>query len=973
MTTFRKLLLKKKKKTMKFFYHWTNILNSDIMKEYDFQKKQKRMAMITMNHEHIFFLDNSQSAYFLGSLTTQKTFYLNKTAQELFGMTVETCDYTKIFDRTNIHIEEIIQQSLKNEKATLIYDMLIRTKDDNKILVDLQLGYFNQEKDTVYLELIPQKTSLEHLTIHQVNHSLRAEAVVNMDENLSFHFCNPNFYRIFEANKPSDLEHYNNQLIGTFAEENALTGKKIFEGLASSGTYFAEVEIITLHGNKKWYALDFQKRIFHGGQEKILCYATDIDEKVRKVQEISLLNRYLSVVQKSTVDILYRVDVETNTIYHFSEFMSEHMNKNNISDYVNDFMDKNTIHPDDQELYLENFKNFYENDVLSDTPVRFSLAGRDYQWYTITAEKIYDEQGKLTDVFGALVNVNQQQELVEQFEEVNQYFTVMQELTEDILYRVNLETMTMYHLVNFDMFGLEEPTVPDFVNTFINKKLVHPDDAEKYRKFDKDWAEGLADFCKLRLIHDGNYEWYKVERKKIYNEQGKITEILGKMSNIQEEQTKVQELSTLNQFFYAMQKMDEDVVYRVDVASMTLYLYKNLPDCSLEPRVIPDYFNHFKKNQIVHPEDREKYINMVEQWFAGTIAEEDFQCSARFALVTEDYVWYDIKGKKIYDSHGNFTEIYGKLININKERNLESNYSQVNQYFSAMQELTNDKLFHINLQTKTFIHNNSNTLNYGIPLEISNFPETVIQEKIVHPDCVDQFQNDVRKLLSGEKMEYKVLALADKDTYQWFLIKGRYIFNEKGEAIEVFGKMKNIQSQIDLENKATHDQLTKVLQKVTFAEEVSKILEESPNNAHHALAIIDMDDFKSVNDNYGHQFGDFVLESFAQRIKNCIRDTDLIGRLGGDEFLVFLKGVFNGDMALNRVETMLERLIPPFSNGLYTHRLGASIGVAIIPAEGISYEDLYKNADKAVYISKNKGKNTATLYTPDLEANHLQS
>ncbi len=179
--------------------------------------------------------------------------------------------------------------------------------------------------------------------------------------------------------------------------------------------------------------------------------------------------------------------------------------------------------------------------------------------------------------------------------------------------------------------------------------------------------------------------------------------------------------------------------------------------------------------------------------------------------------------------------------------------------------------------------------------------------------------------------------------------------------------MRNIQNQLDLERKASQDLLTEVLNKIAFEEKVNEVLLEETKGVFHALVIIDMDDFKGVNDEHGHQFGDFILENFAQRMKNCIRATDFIGRLGGDEFVIFLRGVFNREMALKRVETMFDRLKNPFADGKHSHRLKVSVGIAIIPEDGITYDVLYRNADLAVYESKKQGKNVATLYSTDLD------
>lgn len=705
--------------------------------------------------------------------------------------------------------------------------------------------------------------------------------------------------------------------------------------------------------------------------KELLGSAVNIHKQKETENQLDLVNQYLSIMQESTNDILYRHDLTKDTLVLFrdfsgtgKEFLIEKASENII--------DQNIVHPEDRMLYFQaQVDAIKKEDVVSiglETPIRLNLYGESYQWYKVRGKKISDKSGSTKEVFGAFINVSHEQELENKFKEVNQYFHVMQELTDDILYRVDIQTKTMYHVVNFDILGISGSIIPNFLETFIEKQLVHPADVDIYRKFDQDWEQGGRDFCKVRLaIHNGVYEWYKIERKKIYNEQRKLVEIMGKMSNIQNEQNKVEELNALNQFFTAMQEMDRDVVYRVDVPTMTLKYNEKMKNGNWQEKVIPDYFSTFQKDGTVHPDDKERYVSMIKDWFDGKIKEEDFECHARFKLVSDHYIWYDIKGKKIYDSKGNFVEVYGKLVNIDKTQALKSEHTLLNQYFEAIQDLIPDKLFHVNIATKAFYHTDTTASKLGIPLEIPDFIETMVRDKIIHPETEAEFRHGAEKLLAGEQCSYKTLALVDQDTYNWFEISGRYIYDENGVPFEIFGKMENLQAMMELENKANYDQLTLVLRKIVFEEEVNKILKYDSKGSHHALVIIDMDDFKTVNDTYGHKFGDFVLKMFAERINNCIRGTDLIGRLGGDEFVVFLKGVFDSEMALNRVYTMLERLKPPFADGTHSHYLGASIGVAIIPEDGITYGDLYLHADKAVYAAKRKGKNRAMLYTSDLD------
>ncbi len=256
--------------------------------------------------------------------------------------------------------------------------------------------------------------------------------------------------------------------------------------------------------------------------------------------------------------------------------------------------------------------------------------------------------------------------------------------------------------------------------------------------------------------------------------------------------------------------------------------------------------------------------------------------------------WYSLEIQRSTLDDSGKDKLMAYFVNIEKVRKQQEELSHLNQYFLVMQEFTPDKLFHIDIATKTFYHSDTKGEDVGLPYEMPNFVDVLLENNIIHPDYKESFRADVEALLAGEKMEYRVLSLAKPNVYEWFHIQGRFIHNNNGEPVEIFGKMKNIQRQMDLEERATHDQLTKVLLKIPFAEEVEKILLNSTKGIHHALVSIDIDDFKEVNDTYGHQFGDFVLKHFAQRIKNCIRDTDLMGRLGGDEFTVFLKGVLVG-------------------------------------------------------------------------------
>ncbi len=155
---------------------------------------------------------------------------------------------------------------------------------------------------------------------------------------------------------------------------------------------------------------------------------------------------------------------------------------------------------------------------------------------------------------------------------------------------------------------------------------------------------------------------------------------------------------------------------------------------------------------------------------------------------------------------------------------------------------------------------------------------------------------------------------------------------------------------------ATHDALTGLANRTQFERELDLALARAQRHGHAAAVVqIDLDDFKIVNDTYGHHAGDMVLQDVAKRLQACLRKTDCIARLGGDEFAVVLDGVGN----MNEVTAFAEKIITHIRSPLVRIgqdvRVGASMGIALYPQHSHDAEQLCRFADKAMYLAKIHG------------------
>ena len=172
---------------------------------------------------------------------------------------------------------------------------------------------------------------------------------------------------------------------------------------------------------------------------------------------------------------------------------------------------------------------------------------------------------------------------------------------------------------------------------------------------------------------------------------------------------------------------------------------------------------------------------------------------------------------------------------------------------------------------------------------------------------------------------------------------------------------------------AYHDGLTALPNRSLF----SKLLNQSIHQAHRynrqlAVLFFDLDHFKSVNDTLGHEAGDQLLREVATRLKTCLRDSDTIARMGGDEFVALLPELTEEKYVITVAQKILSAVARPFILHGQEFRVTASIGISLYPQDGLDEQTLERNADIAMYHVKEGGRNNFQFYSEELNANSLE-
>ena len=165
-----------------------------------------------------------------------------------------------------------------------------------------------------------------------------------------------------------------------------------------------------------------------------------------------------------------------------------------------------------------------------------------------------------------------------------------------------------------------------------------------------------------------------------------------------------------------------------------------------------------------------------------------------------------------------------------------------------------------------------------------------------------------------------------------------------------------------LEGLSRHDMLTMLPNRGLFEERLGQALARRADGAKLAVMVLNLDRFKAINDLLGHTIGDLLLREVAQRVNGCLRDSDLAGRLGGDEFLVLLEPLDGAAEAVSIAEKIIAAANEPFTLAGHPCAIGLSIGIGVAPEHGADHETLVQNAHRAVARAKQSGRNTARVY-----------
>jgi diguanylate cyclase (GGDEF)-like protein len=243
--------------------------------------------------------------------------------------------------------------------------------------------------------------------------------------------------------------------------------------------------------------------------------------------------------------------------------------------------------------------------------------------------------------------------------------------------------------------------------------------------------------------------------------------------------------------------------------------------------------------------------------------------------------------------------------------------------------------------------------------------------QIIYSEDAESYRKMIQSVCSGNNItDFRFRIAMDDSKEIWCSLSTTAIESRYGKHI-IIGSIGNIDKQIrdedQLRFKAERDPLTGLYNKVTTEMLItSTLLDRKYKNTVNAFLMIDIDNLKQMNDKLGHIAGDKIISRLADCIRMTFRESDILGRIGGDEFVVFMKDITSKENAYKKAQKLCRLYTTIIEQNNRRIELSCSIGISFYSEHGTTFNALYSCADKAMYTAKDSGKNQCIPYVDDL-------
>lgn len=375
---------------------------------------------------------------------------------------------------------------------------------------------------------------------------------------------------------------------------------------------------------------------------------------------------------------------------------------------------------------------------------------------------------------------------------------------------------------------------------------------------------------------------------------------------------------------------------------------------------------YFEK--IIHPEDRERVCQNIRD---AILRQQRFHVEYRIVHADGDIRWVSERGTPIYNDDGGVEAIEGFIQNVTRRNLSELNAREAEERYRSIFENAIEGIYQTSPDGHYLNLNPALATIYGYESadDLVQSISDIDQQLYVDSSRRSQFIHLMK--LHGRVKNFEAQVYRKNREVIWISENAREVRDVDGSILFYEGTVEDITErknyQQKMEHQATHDALTGLPNRALMVDRLQQYIGIAERySSKVAVAFVDLDQFKLINDSMGHDAGDELLKIMAWRLEQCVRESDTVVRLGGDEFVLMLSGLHQIEDISESMQRVLAAVAEPCEIAGRNFVVSCSIGISIYPDDASDVTTLLKYADSAMYKSKQSGRNTFQFYTDEL-------
>lgn len=366
---------------------------------------------------------------------------------------------------------------------------------------------------------------------------------------------------------------------------------------------------------------------------------------------------------------------------------------------------------------------------------------------------------------------------------------------------------------------------------------------------------------------------------------------------------------------------------------------------------------------------------LVRQAIDAAVARNShFDVEYRICRADGEIRWVWERGSPLYNEQGEVEAIVGFIQDINLQKTAKQALLDAEERYRSIFEHAIEGIFQTSSSGQYLRVNPSLAKIYGYasPDELIQCLNNIQQQLYVDPGRRDEFV--LAMTTYGVVHNFESQVYKKDGRIIWISENARCVRDSENELLYFEGSVKEITDSKNyaqqIQYQATHDDLTGLPNRSLLSDRMQHCMNFAERyGCKMAVAFVDLDQFKLVNDSMGHHIGDQLLINMARRLVGCIRESDIVLRLGGDEFVVLLTNIHKVEDITHSMQRILASIAEPCVIDKMEFVVSCSIGIGLYPDDGKDPSTLLKHSDSAMYKAKQNGRNNFQFFTPDL--NHL--